>query len=319
MNKPLSKDRTVLEVMLIIVTIGLTFLVYRMGGHKIVVLNLFYLPIVLSGYFLGRIHAGLLALLSVLAVTIATTLDSTGMAAYSSPVMVGLALTVWAAALGLIAILVGTLCDQRTKTVEELHAAYIGVVEVLSRYLQSANPKTIARRTRIAELSRAVSKELKLSRKEIDDVGVAALLYDLGNLEITTQVLGKAVDALEVESEKGGAHTFLGADLIHSLGEVLKGAMPLLLNQDDAVRECLSTEEDTASEDIPIGARIIRAVRAYDALTAGDADSPKAAHDNSLQELRKDIASGFDPDVLDAIGRCLQRPVRSSPPELASV
>ena len=106
MNTGNNRDRRILEIMLIVVAMGMTFLLYRMGGYKMVILNLFYLPIVLSGYYLGRTSAGVLALLSVLAVTITATLDTTGFAAYRTPVMIGLALTVWGATLGLTAILV---------------------------------------------------------------------------------------------------------------------------------------------------------------------------------------------------------------------
>lgn len=319
MNRQSTRERVIFEVMLIVVTIGMTYLLFRMGGYKMVVLNLFYLPIVLSGYYLGRTSAGILALFSVLAVAIASTLSSTGLAAYSSPIMVGLALTVWAASLGLTAILVGTLCDERAKTVEELHAAYVGVVEVLSRYLQSANPRGKARSTRIAELSQAAAEEMRLSRKAIDDVRVGALLYDLGNVEITTQLLSKAVDTLEANPQKADKYTFSGMDLVHSLGSVLSGAFPLLLNQDDAARECLTSEEDRAAGDIPLGAKIIQAVRAYDALVSGDSGGLAMTHQEALQELRKDIACGFDPEVLDAIERCIRRSTKTEPLEAAHV
>lgn len=319
MNKQSSKERITLEIMLVIVTVGMTFLLYRMGGYRMVVLNLFYLPIVLSGYYLGRTNAGVLALLSVLTVTIATTLDSAGFAAYNSPIMIGLALTVWAGALGLTAILVGTLCDERAKTVEELHAAYVGVVEVLSRYLQSANPQVKARSTRVAELVQKVASEMKLPRKEIDDIRVGALLYDLGDVEITTQVLSKAVDTVEANPATASTFTFLGTDLVHSLGSVLSGALPLLLNQDDAVRECLTVEEDKAFGDIPVGAKIIRAVRAYDELVANSAGDPGITPRNAVQELRRDISGGFDADVLDAIERCVRRSTTPSTNEPACV
>ena len=166
MNKQMLKEKYAAEIMLVIVTIGMTFLLVRMGGYKMVVLNLFYLPIVLSGYFLGRTNAGVLALFSVLAVTIVVMLDPTGLQAFKSPVLVILALTVWAASLGMTAILVGTLCDERAKTVEELHLAYVGVVDVLSKYLQSANPKVKARSTRVAELSQSAAEEMRLPRKQ---------------------------------------------------------------------------------------------------------------------------------------------------------
>ena len=69
-----KRDSLVFELMLLVVASGMAFLLYQMGVYKIVVLNLFFLPIVLAGYYLGRTSAGVLALFSVLAATIAATL-----------------------------------------------------------------------------------------------------------------------------------------------------------------------------------------------------------------------------------------------------
>ena len=312
MNPLNVKDRRVFDVMLIIITVGMTYLLYRMGAYKMVVLNLFFLPIVLSGYFLGRTSSGILALFSVLCVTVVTTMDPSGFAAYRTPILVGLALTVWGGTLGLTAILVGTLCDERAKTVEELHAAYVGVVEVLSKYLQSGDAKVEARSTRVAELSQAVARELKLTRRDVDDVRVGALLYDLGNLEITTQLLTKAVGTIEADPAKANAFTFSGSELSQSIGSVLSRAVPLLINQDDAVLECLPSEADEASADVPTGAKIIRAVRALDALTTDNAGDSMTTVPEALQELRKDLTEGHDPEVIDAMERCLRRTARET-------
>ncbi|MCH7632593.1 MAG: hypothetical protein IIB59_05215 [Planctomycetes bacterium] len=306
-------ERYIFEGMLILVTLGLTLLLFRMGGYKMVVLNLFFLPVVLSGYFLGRTSAGTLALLSVLFATIVTTLGAGGLAAYNTPIMVGLALTVWGATLGLTAILVGTLCDERAKTIEELHAAYVGVVEVLSRYLQSANPKVRAQSLRASELCHSVATELRLPRKQVDDERVASMLHDLGNVEITTQLLTKAVGTLEADPSKTNTYTFSGMELVHSLGSVLSGAVPLLLNQDDAARECFLDEDTVEAREIPVGAHILRAVRAYEALVAGDTE-PSNSPEAALQDLRKDIAAGYDSEVLDALERHVERSTRSGSP-----
>lgn len=297
MNKKVMKDRGIFEIMLIVVTLGMTYLLYRMGGYKMVALNLFFLPIVLSGYYLGRTSAGILALFCTLSVTIATTLDSTGFASYSNPVMVGLALTVWAAVLGLTAILVGTLCDERAAKIDELHEAYVGVVEVLSKYLQSGNPKIKARSVRIAEMCQLTAEEMRLSRKQVDDIRVGALLHDLGNVEITTKLISKAVDTLEADPARSDKHTFLGMDLVHSLGGVLHGAVPLLMNQEDPARDGLAMDDEMGCQEIPLGARIIRAVRSYYALTVGELGEPKCSPERALLELRKAAPGEFDDEV----------------------
>ena len=314
-----KRDRKVFECMLLVSTIGLMFLLWRMGEHRIVILNLFFLPIVLSGYFLGRTSAGVFALLSVLAVTIVTTLDPVGLANFHEPIMVGLALTVWGGALGLTAILVGTLCDQRSKTVSDLHEAYIGVVEVLSKYLQSANPKIKARSSRIAEMSQQVAEEMRLSQKEVDDIRVGALLHDLGNVEITTHLISKAMGTLESDHSGNRSYTFSGTELVQSLGTVLRGAVPLLLTQDDALHECVTNEEGENAVNAPLGAKIIRAVRAFDSLTSGDSSEAKRSAEQTVRELRKEVSGGYDPDVLDTIERIAKRsaPSKKRHPVLA--
>ncbi len=313
-----KKERRTFEVLLILVVLGMTSLLYQMGGHKMVILNLFFLPVVLSGYFLGRSSAGTLAMFSAVAVTIVIALDSRGFASYTSPVVIGLVVTVWAGVLGLTALLVGTLCDERAAKVKELHAAYVGVVEVLAKYLQSANPRAKIRSVRCAELSQQVAEKMRLSQKEVDDIRVGALLYDMSNVEITTKLISKAVDTIEAHS---GAHrhTFQGMDLVHSLEPVLSGAVPLLMNQDDAVHDCLAREEgDHVS--IPLGAKIIRAVRAFDELTSDESSGLPLSPRDAIAAMRRDVSAKYSDRVLRALERAVldQRDLASREPAFSA-
>jgi hypothetical protein len=301
------KERRFFEFMLVMIVIAMAILFARVGPHRIIVLNLFYVPIILSAYFLGRNSAGVLALFCVLAITVVTGLIPAGLAAFDTPVMVGLALTVWGAVLGMAAILVGTLCDERANTVRELHGAYVGVVEVLSKYLQAGNPRVKARSVRVAELSQAVADELRLSTRQTDDIRVAALLHELGNLEITTQIIGKAVDTVGARDAR---HTFRGTELVHSLGSVLEGALPLLADQDDALQDYLTSEDHCALRDMPLGARIIRIVRAYDDALSTAIPGAAGAPQQALQQLRADALTEADRRIVEALERATQKAAR---------
>ena len=313
------KDRRFFEITLIGVVVAMALLAAQLGGYKLVVLNLFYLPIILSAYFLGRTSGCVLALLAALVITIVTTLDPTSLSTQFTTLLGGLAIAIWAAVLGLAAILIGTLCDERAATVEELHEAYVGVVEVLSKYLQGGNPRSKARSVRVAELSQLVAAEMRLSRKQIDDIRVGALLYDLGNVEITTKLITKAVDTLESSPQAADKHTFAGTDLVHSLGTVFHGAMPLLATQDQGVRACLSSEDDSSLTDLPLGAKIIHSVRAYDALVKETLGQRQIAPEDALHQLRNGPSGEHDEAVLKAIERVVCRTSQHSAPEAAYV
>ena len=244
-----AKVQRSLEIILILTIVGLSCVLFETDGYKMIVLNLFYLPVVLAAFFLGRYRAGVLALLSVILASTIAALDLSNFAAFSSPTVIALALTVWGAVLGLVALLAGTLSDERTAKMEELHEAHIGVVEVLSQYLKSANPKLQDRSNRVAELSRRVAVQLKLSDREIDDIHVAALLQDMENIEITARVIRKAIDDLDGETRQTEQHTFHGTDLVQSLGPVVAGALPLLLSCRDSMDwQSLDDDVDHAAE-----------------------------------------------------------------------
>ncbi len=285
-----------LEFALIVICIGLACLLHSVSGYKMVVLNLFYLPIVLAAFFLGRYRAGVLALFSVIAATVVAALSLGDFAAHTSATTIALALTVWAAVLGLNAILVGTLSDERAEKLAELHDAYVGVVEVLSRYLSNADPKMKDRAQRISELSQKVAVRMKLTADEVDDIRVAALLQDVENVEVTARVIRKAMGSLRGQGE--AEHTFHGSDLVQSLGSVLTGALPLILMDRNQLDINVLDEDVSTVDHSPVGARIIRTVRRYDALLH---DPDIAGPKHALQTLRTVLDDEHHPAVVHAL------------------
>lgn len=288
------------EIALVAISIALTCLMYKTVGFKMLVLNLFFLPVVLAGFFLGRYRAGVLALFSVVSASTVAMFDLGNFAAFTSPIAVTLALSIWGAVLGLTALLVGTLSDENRSRLVELHEAHVGVVEVLVRYLQSSDPKLKAHSSRVAKLSQQVALEMKLSPREIDDVRVAALLNDLGNVEVTTRVIRRAMGDLGFHPESAEQHTFQGVDLVDSLGTVMTGALSLLHSQEDGA--AASTDETQSKNDLtPFGATIIRVAREYDRLTTGDWTRPPMSPAEALAELRRNESGGHGPTIIRAL------------------
>jgi HD-GYP domain-containing protein (c-di-GMP phosphodiesterase class II) len=301
-----SHQQRLLELMIIVLTVGITALLYRIQVYRLVILNLYFLPVTLSGFFLGRYRAGVIAVLSVLGASIVASMHLSDAA--GTPLLTAFAVAVWACVLGLTALLTGTLSDERTGQLEELHDAYVGVVEVLAQYLQGAHPRLKARSIRVAELSHNVAARLKFSPREIDDIRVAALLYDVGNIEITSRVIRRAIDTLDSDTGKQEPQTIQGMDLMLSLASVLNGAVPLLLNQQDG--------HDASQDDLsnaPLGARIISAVREFDALTEGTTGGQRLQPAAAIQELRN-RSPGYDPAILSALERLVAQSDRAPAP-----
>jgi HD-GYP domain-containing protein (c-di-GMP phosphodiesterase class II) len=301
-----QNNSRVLEAILVLVTLVLTCVLYETVGFKIIVLNLFYLPVILAAFFLGRYRAGVLAFFSVLAVSVVLSFNLGEFAAYSSPVVIGLSVLVWGGVLGLAALLVGTLSDELAGRMTELHEAHVGVVEVLSHYLQSAHPSLKDHSHRVAAICRDLAMQLKLGQKEVDDIRVAALLCDMEHIEITARVIRQAIGDLGDEQKSGGQHTFHGTELVKSLGPALLGAFPLVLNQSSAEQHHPAGDA-TSHAQVPLGARIIRTVRAYDALMHAKWGLPGTTPAVAIKELWRDVDAEHDPMILHALERVVSR------------
>ena len=286
-----------LELWLLLICAGLTTLLYCVDNFKMVVLNLFYLPVVLAAFYLGRQRAGVLSLLCVVFASAVAVLDLDAYAASTSPLVIGLALTVWGAVMGLNAIFVGTLSDERSRTIAELHDAYVGVVEVLARYLKSADPALNDRSKRVAALSEQIARQMRLAERKVDDIRIAALLQDVQNIEITAKVIHRAVGDLKSNAHE--VHTFQGSDLVQSLGSVLSGALPLIIHETVEVDDALDARHEVRNREVPFGALILRAASHFDALVhcAPKSLSPREA----VTLLRTNLDGEHHPAVLHAL------------------
>jgi hypothetical protein len=293
-QKRLARQTWKLEIFLIVIAVALTCLLAKADGFQVIVLNLFFLPVVMAGFFLGRYRAGILALFCVIAATVVIATDFDCFAAFKSPVTIALCVTIWGATLGLTTLLVGSLCDELQRKMIDAQEAHMGVVEVLSQYLQSANPNMQSRAKRVSLLSEKVAKTMGLSDSEIDNVRMASLLVDVENIEVTARVIRRAVGELDGEQLQS---TFNGTDLVQSLGKVLSGVVPMLLEQYRGADWC----DDVSYNEPNIGAEIIRSVRQFDQQISEPWSEYFDRPLDAVQDLRTDLDGHYHPAVLEAL------------------
>jgi len=300
-----SEQQMSLEIILILICVALCCMLYKVGPCRAVVLNLFYLPVVIAAFYLGRYRAGVLALFCVISAAVITALDLQTLTAFSSPLAVALALTIWGAVMGINSLLVGTLSDESASKIKELHDAYVGVVEVLARYLNSSDPKVCDHTMKVAQLSQEVGAQMRLSDKEIDDIRVAALLQDIENIEVTARVIRRAVGDLAPQGRKKQLeHTFHGSDLVQSLGSVLTGALPLLVSHGEYPELGEAAARSRTAAEYGFGAQIIRSVRDYVTLVCRD---PEVTPQEAIQAMQDDLEGDHHSAVIHAIEQVVLR------------
>ena len=112
------------ELILLAAVMGIMGLFHKAPDFKMVILNVYFLPVALSAFYLGRYRAGVLTCLCVLSATFTTIIDLTAPNAVLPPLLNTMTLIVWGLVLGTVAFVIGGLSDERSKQFEALHESH---------------------------------------------------------------------------------------------------------------------------------------------------------------------------------------------------
>ena len=293
-----------LWLILSLFSIGL-LLNYAVASQRMI-LSFYALPTVMSAYFYGRRHATLTALASVLLVVLLMLFAGTGRAV-EGPVDLlqrWLDVTVWGGTLIVTAYFMGTLYEHKSAQVRELRETYHGVLMILRHFI-SKDEYTENHCHRVSIYAVRIAATMNLASDRIEDIRAAALLHDIGKLDISRELLYKAARLTREEYEQIQEHVARGVAMLEPVGGSLRRVIPIILAHHD--RFDGNGYHPTRGEEIPLEARIIAVADVYDSLTS-DRPYRKAM---SPFEARDVIARGaeteFDPRVVEAFQAAFRR------------
>lgn len=299
------------EKILVIVILLATFAGTYLAEEKSIVLNFYYLPVLSAGYFLGRRMGVLTAVFSILVVVISTLLFPQSFFKGQDPSRILVQVLSWGGFLILASIAVGTLYEQNERRLQDLKSAYIGVLEILSKYLESTDRYTKGHSVRVSEWAREIAIAMELPRAEVENIRVAGLLHDIGKIEVSGEILRKAAQLSTEEKDLLDEHTVKGAYLLSAVGAVLKDVVPIVVLHHKYFASGAGYQEDTINN-IPLGARVVAVADAFDAMTTDRPYRKGMPPWQALEEVVKNTGKQFDPHVVDAFKRVMSEKIENA-------
>jgi putative nucleotidyltransferase with HDIG domain len=187
---------------------------------------------------------------------------------------------------------------------EELQKAYIGILEILSKYIESKDGYTKGHSVRVSDYSKGIAIAMELPRHIVENVRVAGLLHDIGKIEISSEVIQKAAALTPQEKDLIDSHSERGGAILAKVGEVLRGVVPIVVAHHRYFERSADSSMETLKA-IPLGARIVAVADAFDAITTDRPYRKGKPPWEALQEIVAQTGHQFDPEVVEAFRRVI--------------
>ena len=295
------------EIWLMLSLVLIAWLLNSMLASQRMLLGFYTLPTVVSAYLYGRRHATLTACASLLLVVCMQIFNPDLLGHTSSLVVQGqdwLGTAAWGGTLIVTAYLMGSLYDHQSGQLAELRETYDGILMILRHFI-SKDKYTENHSYRVSIYSTKIAHYMCLDQNRIEDVRAAALLHDIGKLDISREILYKAARLSEKEFTEMQTHVQKGLELLEPVGGSLRRVLPIVLAHHD--RFDGSGYRPVSGEKIPLEARIIAVADSYDAMTS---DRPYKKGMSSLEAreiMEQKAGKDFDPKVVEAFVTAFRR------------
>lgn len=190
---------------------------------------------------------------------------------------------------------------QNQKLHLQLEDSYRATIAVLADAIEAKDPYTRGHCESVSRLAVAVAAELGCSRDELERVRYAALLHDVGKIGVSDGVLLKPGKLLPEEFGLIQRHAAIGADLARRV-PALSHVVPLILHHHEKI-DGSGYPNGLSGDGIPLGARIIGAVDAFDAMTTPRPYRSAVEPQEALDELQRCAGTQFDAGVVNVLAR----------------
>ena len=171
------------------------------------------------------------------------------------------------------------------------------IVNALIAAIEIWDPYTAGHQKRVATVSLAIAREMGFEKEQLDVMRIAAILHDIGKINLPAEILCKPGKLAECEFNLIKIHSKAGYQILRKI------------NFPDKIAEIVYQHHETLDgkgyprglmgNDICIEARILRIADVVEAISANRPYRPAGAIEDALKEIEDDPDGKYDTVIRD--------------------
>jgi len=189
--------------------------------------------------------------------------------------------------------------EVRCRQAEQMSCLHLRTIKALALAIEAKEQSTQGHLERLSAYSMELGRVLSLSDEEMEALGAAVLLHDIGKLAVPEQIINKPGRLTPEEFEKMKIHPLIGAEILSHVNFPYP-VVPIV--------EAHHERWDGAGypfgkkgEEIPMGARILAVLDCLDALSSERPYRRALPLTEALEQVATLAGTQYDPKVVAAL------------------
>jgi putative two-component system response regulator len=191
------------------------------------------------------------------------------------------------------------------KTDNLTYMDYLEALSVLVSVYEAKDRFITGHSEKVTELATAIGKQLFLTPDLIEKIRISGKIHDIGKVCIPDAILNKPTWLTAEEWQYIKAHCDTGERILQPI--VADAEILSMVRHHHERFDGKGYPDGISGEQIPIGARILAAADAYDAMMTDRPYRTKIKIPTVIAEVEREKGRQFDPVVVDALIRTIRK------------
>jgi HD-GYP domain-containing protein (c-di-GMP phosphodiesterase class II) len=188
--------------------------------------------------------------------------------------------------------------DQLQQSLDRLQKIIGGTVMAIAMTVEKRDPYTSGHQQRVAELSRAIGREMGLASDRLDGLYIASAIHDIGKVSLPAEILAKPCHLNSMEMSLIQAHAQAGYDILKNVDFPWPVA-DIVLQHHERLNGT-GYPQQLAGEAILQEARIVGVADVVETMSSHRPYRPSLGLDSALEEISSQRGILYDCAAVDA-------------------
>ncbi len=191
---------------------------------------------------------------------------------------------------------------------DNLRRIYYDTIHAFAAAIDAKDAYTKGHSHRVSAYCSVLAREMGWASDEIEGIRISGLLHDIGKIAVDKSIINKATPLTSNECRELNSHPVIGYEILSKIKFPWKGIPMMTRNHHEKV-DGSGYPDRLKRDEIPMGARIMALVDAFDAMTTDRPYRPRLSFKEAMDEVKTNFGKQFDPEVVQPFVSVIRKEV----------